>query len=691
MEQFRLPAWQLWLVFLLPLLLYANTFKHQYALDDSIVITDNQFVQKGISGIGDILSHDSFVGYFGKQKNLVAGGRYRPLSLVTFAIEHSFGGNNPELSHFINVLIYAFSAFILLLFLFRFLQHLKVSESLKWHLPLLATLIFIAHPVHTEAVANIKGRDELMALLFILLALLKFEQWLRNPSSKILIFSGVYFFLALLSKESAYPFILVFPALTFFVRDSNIKQIVRSGIPFFVAAGLALLIRFWAIGTTSISGNADLMNNPFVLASGTERMGTIAFTLLKYWQLWIFPTHLTNDYYPFQIAYHSISNPMALGGIFIYLGLLITGIIGFFRRKLLPASMLIYVLAMLPVSNIFFPVGTFMNERFLYLPSFGLAMASAYLLIKMSELTVKKISGNDWWTYWKSMPLAALAVFAILTLFSLKTVSRNPVWKNNQTLFLHDVDVSTNSAKANNAAGGMLYDLAQQNPDKQNAKLQYEQSRQYLEKAVAIYPDYAAAWTTLGNDYYYISHDYRKAINAYLKAGGPSALQNLEGMGNMALQDKEYRGAFMAYRALIRTNKENDHYMQKLGMAYLQANRPDSAIYYFDKTIQLNPKNDMAWVKKGLAYARDKQMTDKGLECFLTAYNINANNAEALENAAIVYAGDEKFEQAIIYFKKALHLHPNDKTLLRNIGNLYLQTGQIDEANDYLQRAVLPK
>jgi len=288
--------------------------------------------------------------------------------LVTFAIEHSFGGNNPELSHFINVLIYAFSAFILLLFLFRFLQHLKVSESLKWHLPLLATLIFIAHPVHTEAVANIKGRDELMALLFILLALLKFEQWLRNPSSKILIFSGVYFFLALLSKESAYPFILVFPALTFFVRDSNIKQIVRSGIPFFVAAGLALLIRFWAIGTTSISGNADLMNNPFVLASGTERMGTIAFTLLKYLQLWIFPTHLTNDYYPFQIAYHSISNPMALGGIFIYLGLLITGIIGFFRRKLLPASMLIYVLAMLPVSNIFFPVGTFMNERF-FVPS----------------------------------------------------------------------------------------------------------------------------------------------------------------------------------------------------------------------------------------------------------------------------------------------------------------------------------
>ncbi len=685
----HLPKWQLYLAFLLPVLLYANTFNHQYALDDSIVITDNQFVQKGFNGIVDILSHDSFVGYFGKQKNLVAGGRYRPLSLLTFAIEHEVFGNNPEFSHFINVLIYAISCLLLLLFLFRFLQFLNIPEVLKWHLPLLATLIFIVHPVHSEAVANIKGRDELMALLFILIALLKLLQWIKTPKRKMLYFSGLFFWFALLSKESAFPFLLLFPAILYFIERQNIKSIAGAAIPFIAASVAALLLRFWAIGATAISGNADLMNNPFVLAIGSQKAGTIAFTLLKYLQLWIFPLHLTNDYYPFQIAYHRLGNPMALAGILLYAMMLLGGFIGFFKRKLFPAFILMYCFAMLPVSNIFFPVGTFMNERFLYIPSMALAIASAWLLIKLCLMVYKKTGSVSWWSYWKRMPLTALFVFAMLTLLALKTVKRNPDWKNNQTLFLHDVNISSASAKANNAAGGMLYDMAQQNPDKQNARFQYNQSKIYLEKAVKIYPAYAAAWTTLGNDYYYLSHNYKKAIAAYLKAGSPLALKNLEGMGNMALQQKEYQGAIASFKALKNNNGKNEHYLLKLGMAYLQAKHVDSALAYFNRIIQLNPENDQAWVKKGLAYARDLNRPEKGLESFLKAININHENAEALENAAIIYAGQGKFEQAIIYFKKALQFHPNDQNLLRNIGNLYLQKGQNKEANTYFQRAGL--
>lgn len=685
----HLPRWQLYLAFLLPILLYANTFSHQYALDDSIVITDNQFVQKGFSGIADILSHDSFVGYFGKQKNLVAGGRYRPLSLLTFAVEHEFFGNNPEFSHFINVLIYAISCLLLLLFISRFLQLLNISDILKWHLPLLATLIFVVHPVHSEAVANIKGRDELMALLFILFALLKLVQWIKAENRKILYFSGIFFFFALLSKESAYPFLLLFPAIMYFTERQNIKGIVASGLPFIAAASAALILRFWAIGATPISGNSDLMNNPFVLAVGSQKAGTIAFTMLKYLQLWIFPLHLTNDYYPFQIAYHRLIDPMALTAIVLYAMMLLGGIIGFIKRKLFPAFLLLYCIAMLPVSNIFFPVGTFMNERFLYIPSMALAIASAWLLMRLGQLVYKNTWSSAWWSYWKNMPLAALIVFAMLSMLALKTVKRNPDWKNNQTLFLHDINISSESAKANNAAGGMLYDMAQQNPDKQNARLQYNQSKTYLEKAVKIYPAYAAAWTTLGNDYYYLNHNYKKAITAYLKAGSPVALKNLEGMGNMALQQKEYQGAIASFKALSNTNKKNEYYLLKLGMAYLQAKQVDSAIAYYNRIILLNPENDQAWVKKGLAYARDLNRPEKGLEFFLKAITINPENAEALENAAIIYAGQDNFEQAIIYFKKALQIHPNDKNLLRNIGNLYLQKGQNKEANTYFQRAGL--
>ena len=77
---------QKWILMILVFILYANSLTLDYALDDSIVITDNQFTKEGISGIPDIFSYDTFVGFFGTQKQLVAGGRYRPLSLALFAI-----------------------------------------------------------------------------------------------------------------------------------------------------------------------------------------------------------------------------------------------------------------------------------------------------------------------------------------------------------------------------------------------------------------------------------------------------------------------------------------------------------------------------------------------------------------------------------------------------------------------------
>ena len=97
----------------LAFVLYVNTLWNQYALDDAIVITQNQFTQQGFKGIGNIMTSDVFLGFFKTEKNLVAGGRYRPLSVVTFAIEHQLFGENPGVSHFINLLLYALTGIVL--------------------------------------------------------------------------------------------------------------------------------------------------------------------------------------------------------------------------------------------------------------------------------------------------------------------------------------------------------------------------------------------------------------------------------------------------------------------------------------------------------------------------------------------------------------------------------------------------
>ena len=94
------------------ILIYGRTFTFDYVLDDKIVFTENSLVKKGWSGIPKLLTTESFSGYFGEQKDILPGARYRPLSLVTFAIEFAFFGQNSGISHMLNALLYLICALI---------------------------------------------------------------------------------------------------------------------------------------------------------------------------------------------------------------------------------------------------------------------------------------------------------------------------------------------------------------------------------------------------------------------------------------------------------------------------------------------------------------------------------------------------------------------------------------------------
>ncbi|HPD54336.1 MAG TPA: hypothetical protein PLI08_10355, partial [Bacteroidia bacterium] len=173
-------AFQALFLFVLGFLLYANSIPNEYALDDGLVIKENIWVQQGTKGIGKILSHGELDFFYAQQGvgEQFAGGRYRPLSIVTFAIEHSLFGEDPHIRHFFNVLIYCLTL-ILMLALLR--KHVFPDQP---DVAFLATLLFAIHPVHSEVVANIKSRNELLPLLFYLLTLLYAARGAR--SGKIL-------------------------------------------------------------------------------------------------------------------------------------------------------------------------------------------------------------------------------------------------------------------------------------------------------------------------------------------------------------------------------------------------------------------------------------------------------------------------------------------------------------------------
>jgi hypothetical protein len=172
--------------------IYSNSLWNTYAIDDTLVLTDNTFTKKGIAGVKDIFTHDAFVGFFGERgSKLVSGGRYRPLSIATLAVEYEISrkwkddtrdeitdkniilGENdkllaPMLSHFVNIVLFIITC-LLLYSVFQMV--LPTAQPFYFSLAFTATMLFAGHPIHTEAVTNIKGRDEIMGLLFALATL----------------------------------------------------------------------------------------------------------------------------------------------------------------------------------------------------------------------------------------------------------------------------------------------------------------------------------------------------------------------------------------------------------------------------------------------------------------------------------------------------------------------------------------
>lgn len=476
------------IISLLSFAIYGISIPYGYVLDDQIVISNNEYTKEGIKGIGKILSTESFTGYFGKQKDLVAGARYRPLSIVTFAIEQSLFKNNvealPHIQHGVNILFYA----LLGLLIFRITALLiKTKGQERWWfaVPFITAVLYILHPVHTEVVANIKGRDEIMASIGAMGALYFALRYLPSRKMLWLVLSGISMFLGLMSKENALTFLAVIPLTIYFFTSAKSKDFVITLIPSLIASFAFIVIRTKVIGYLLDSGKRveDLMNDPFLEMNGVEKLATIMFTLLKYLQLLIFPHPLTHDYYPYKIPIMHFGSPGTIAALLVYAGLIYV-FFRFYKSKNIYAWAIGFFLATISiVSNLVFPVGTFMNERFIFLPSIAFSMISGYTLVKYG-----------WQSDRKPLPYLALAMFLILVAgYALKSITRIPVWESGNALNKAAIKVSPGSARANTFMGTTLFNEAKATDDHNKKMELVAEAEKYIDRSIEIYPRYLSA------------------------------------------------------------------------------------------------------------------------------------------------------------------------------------------------------
>lgn len=255
--------WKRWFPLILAIVtfvVYSNSIKNGYNIDDELVTRNHPLTSHGLDSIGKIFTSPYY------QDDMGYNYGYRPIVHLSFAIENYFFGEDPQIGHFINVLLYV----ILILISFRFLVRLLGENQTK--IAFIAMLIFAVHPIHTEVVDSLKNRDELLALIFAILSItFLLKQNFYEKKYLWFLLMCIFLICSVLSKKSSIPIFFCAPLLI--VNNDKLQT-----LSYFV---LSFIISFLA----SIFGsdfNIILSLKLFFISS----MMSILFFVIKNWRIW---------------------------------------------------------------------------------------------------------------------------------------------------------------------------------------------------------------------------------------------------------------------------------------------------------------------------------------------------------------------------------------------------------------------
>ncbi|MEM9022807.1 MAG: tetratricopeptide repeat protein, partial [Bacteroidota bacterium] len=301
-------------------------------------------------------------------------------------------------------------------------------------------------------------------------------------------------------------------------------------------------------------------------------------------------------------------------------------------------------------SNLVFGIGAFMNERFMYIPSLGFGAIFAYFLTNTVPCRLKNAARYE-------RTFLPLIFATVLVLYSAKTITRNAAWENDEVLALTDAKVSVNSAKVNMSAGSALLTLGQQTSDPIQKRKYFEQGIGHLEHSVSIYPSYVQSLHLLGTTHLELQ-DYDRALYYYdivmrVNPDFGDTKRNLEVMGNLCIQRKEFQAAINAY----------------------------------NKLLQYHPGMVRIWAALGEVYGKHLQDYPKSLEYLRKAEQLDPNDSDVLQKIGVVYAMTGQSQPALDVFLRALEVSPNNPSIMMNVGVVYRNLGQEELGLQYLNEA----
>lgn len=651
-------------------LLYINTINHKYVLDDDMALGKNKIVTKGISAIPEIMTTAYRAGAWQREEGL-----YRPLSLVMFAAEWQIAPDKPFIGHLVNILLYMLTAVVL----FRLLR--KWFSTYTIFIPFFIAVLYIAHPLHTEVVANIKSRDEILGALFAFLSLSSFYDYAEQSNWKKFLAGTACFLLSILAKESSLTLFAVIPlSIYYFNKNIEKKTYLYIFAALFLTTIIYFLMRKMALGNLVNFKSIDLYNNAIVATDNKLYRFATAIVYLGFY-LWkfILPHPLAFDY-----SYNTI--PFATPGDWRFLlsfAILITmgayAIYTIKKRDSIGFGFLFFMLTISLVSNIVILIEATTADRFMYLPSLGCCIVFIFLMEKLFHLSAVQLPNFAY--FFSQKKIASVILTIVLFLFSIKTSTRNFDWKDNFTLFTKDKDNNPKSYRTIGAYANELYnvrikDLPDYAPEKQALCLEM---MDYAKRSLAILPDNFKMWTLLAFGYTQLK-DYPQVIQVF-EEGKKHYNNDIDWdkfhiMGIDAYyKTQQFQEALTVCDTALKTMPDNAVLWNSRGMVLLDLNRREESMSDLQHALKLDSTVGSAWYNLGNWYARGNDFS-RAITYYEKSVSLDSTQLQAYNNMGNCYAVTQQFDKAILQYKKVLSLQPDNPDALRNLSIAEKQLGK---------------
>lgn len=642
------------LIFLvLSFLFYGNSVKNGFSLDDSYVtITNypvkgkeykpnNLLISKGVASIPKIWQ--SHYGY-----GQGTAYDYRPLVLTMFALEYAVFGQAPHINHFINIVLYA----ALILCLFLFLKKCLYAYSYKESFSFVCALLFLAHPIHTEVVNNIKCRDELLALLLMLLSAINIFNYFEDRKIWHIVFATLYLFMAFYCKLTAAIFIVLIPMSLFFFSKINLKQTL------FLFVGLLVCFLLYQISKSIFIAEKEVrffyhFENPLY----TE---TISFYTKILFALKTFGMYVNLLFFPYPLRFYYgtplVTTNLNLIDFKIITALIFLGVSFYYyfrtKNKIALFGLLFFLISIAPLTNFISPVAGIIGERLCFTASIGFVVFITSILFSLYKTIPDKITGN----LFSQKPLLYLSVVLIIFLFL--DWKRNAAWQSEFSLYEHDGQYAAKSAGGNNLLGNKYYEMLS-NENKANSRdVIINKSLACYTIAYEVDSSLFSALNNAGVIYYSYLNQTDKALTCFKRAirNNPRKYpQAYENVGNCYKRKGDFIQAFKNYRIATFQNPNQAQSYAELIKLLIESKRFASALPLIKEADAHFPKNYFFTTQYANYFLLSGNNT-KGIEKLEEAFVISPNKklAEYIFNKCSEFNITQKAE----YYKGQYALLP---------------------------------